>query len=136
MEDEDSEFATLKVSWSFYFWCHLSCNFQLNFIKTSSSNSIIFWSLIDSKDKSFHNTFKNAKAMEKCIFYFCNASIVRKCAIVTQALDKKAAQDQRDDKLKSINPIQTFTASCIHRGKEKVLQHFITLWMKKFYNKL
>ena len=28
--------------------------------------------------------------------------------------------------MKSINPIQTFTASCIHRGK-KVLQHFITL---------
>ena len=66
-------------------------------------------------------------AMEKCIFYFCNASIVRKCAIVTQALDKKAAQDRRDDKLKSINPIQTFTASCIHRGKKKycnISSHF------------
>jgi len=69
------------------------------------------------------------QAMEKCIFYFCNASIVRKCAIVTQALDKKAAQDQdrRDDKLKSINPIQTFTASCIHRGKKSIATFHHTL---------
>ena len=97
--------------------------------ETSSSNSIIFWSLIAKGSVSFHNTFKNAKAMEKCIFYFCNASIVRKCAIVTQALDKKAAQDQdrRDDKLKSINPIQTFTASCIHRGKKSIATFHHTL---------